>query len=550
MSDGERFIAHIEQRAQGNDSSTDLGFPPALRDTALYGLAGKFVKVVAPHTEADPVAVLVQLLLAFGNACGRGPGFRAESKDHGTNEYVAIVGRTGRGGRKGSSWAQVQRGMRLVDHDWEANCIRSGIASGEGLIHAVRDPVIERRLPNTNAEHERAAAEPDGRIPHEVDPGVTEKRLLVVEEELTQVFRVMQRQGNIVSTTLRQLWEHGNAGGMSKGQPERTTGSLVTLIGHITPHELSQELTNTEAANGFGNRWLWLYVVRSQKLPHGGDLRDDELEPVATEIREALTFARQQGILGMTEEAREAWEHFYYSLDDTADDLFAAITARAEPHVRRLAVLYALLDCSQVVELSHLHAAIAVWDYCEASAAHIFGGKVGEPLADKIMDAITEAGDSGLSRTAIRSVVGGHVPGETIDQALRLLWACGRAHERTRETRGRPERRWYPGAGVKGGSSEKRDLCSEPHEVSSGSEVGGFTPPPHGVSSTLHPPGNAGNTSDTDIRTDVAEVGNGTPSVSTAERIRAQMRHVPCTCATPAELDERGRCSRCWGWPT
>lgn len=35
-----------------------------------------------------------------------------------------------------------------------------------------------------------------------------------------------------------------------------------------------------------------------------------------------------------------------------------------------------------------------------------------------------------------------------------------------------------------------------------------------------------------------------------AERIREQMRQARCTCATPGELAEDGRCFRCWGWPT
>ena len=41
-----------------------------------------------------------------------------------------------------------------------------------------------------------------------------------------------------------------------------------------------------------------------------------------------------------------------------------------------------LLDRSGVVEVEHLRAAIAVWDYCEASAAYIFGGKVGDPFGN------------------------------------------------------------------------------------------------------------------------------------------------------------------------
>ncbi len=126
--------------------------------------------------------------------------------------------------------------MVLVDPEWAERCIGSGIASGEGLIHAVRDPLVIRRKART--KEERARADEDGRIEDESDPGVDDKRLLVIQGELAQVLRVMQREGNTVSPVLRDLWDHGNARGLSKQQPEKTTGSLVTLIGHITIGEL------------------------------------------------------------------------------------------------------------------------------------------------------------------------------------------------------------------------------------------------------------------------------------------------------------------------
>ena len=105
MNDAARIVAHIEQQAQMQNpsqngkglSSGESGFPPApahLREAAFHGPAGEFVRTIEPHTEADPAATLIQFLLAFGNACGRGPGFRVESDEHGTNEFAAIVGDT------------------------------------------------------------------------------------------------------------------------------------------------------------------------------------------------------------------------------------------------------------------------------------------------------------------------------------------------------------------------------------------------------------------------------------------------------------------------
>ena len=45
---------------------------PELAPEALYGLPGDVVRTVEPHTEAAPVAVLANMLCAFGNAIGRG----------------------------------------------------------------------------------------------------------------------------------------------------------------------------------------------------------------------------------------------------------------------------------------------------------------------------------------------------------------------------------------------------------------------------------------------------------------------------------------------
>jgi hypothetical protein len=46
---------------------------PKLDPAALHGLAGDAVRLLEPHTEADPAGLLVCLLAAFGNAVGPGP---------------------------------------------------------------------------------------------------------------------------------------------------------------------------------------------------------------------------------------------------------------------------------------------------------------------------------------------------------------------------------------------------------------------------------------------------------------------------------------------
>jgi hypothetical protein len=112
---------------------------PMLDPAAFYGLPGDVANAIAPHTEADPVAILVQYMAAAGNAIGRGPHYRVEGDRHGPNIFGVLVGETAKG-RKGTSWGRVRQVMEIADPSWAAGCIHSGLSSGEGVISTVRDP--------------------------------------------------------------------------------------------------------------------------------------------------------------------------------------------------------------------------------------------------------------------------------------------------------------------------------------------------------------------------------------------------------------------------
>ena len=58
----------------------------------------------------------------------------------------------------------------------------------------------------------------------------------------------------------------------------------------------------------------------------------------------------------------------YDTFGDGGDGLAGAVTARPEAQALRLSVVYAALDGSSTIKVPHLEAALAVWNYCEASA--------------------------------------------------------------------------------------------------------------------------------------------------------------------------------------
>jgi hypothetical protein len=179
---------------------------PELKPEALYGLPGDIVRAIDPFSEADPVALLTNILTSFGNVVGPIPYARVEETHHHLNLFIAHVGETAKG-RKGTAWSIPKKMFRDVDAGWADEQITGGLSTGEGLIYVVRD---ER--------NETKPVKKGGRIVRTevLVQGAEDKRLLLVEEEFSQVLKQMSRKGNILSPILRQAWDHGNLRSLTK----------------------------------------------------------------------------------------------------------------------------------------------------------------------------------------------------------------------------------------------------------------------------------------------------------------------------------------------
>src|SRR5215213_1583672 len=348
---------------------------PVLADEARYGLVGLILEAVDPHTEADSVAVLANLLAAFGNAIGRGAFVRVGADLHYLKLFAGLVGETSKG-RKGTSWGPVRDLMLAVDPEWAEERVLGGLSSGEGLIFAVRDRIVSE--------------DKDG---NEVvkDEGVRDKRLFVLESELASVLKVMAREGNTLSAIIRQAWDDARLQVMTRNNPMKATDAHVSIVGHITRAELLRHLTETEAANGFANRFAWLMVRRSKQLPFGGEWYKVDTTSLVKRLGEALEFGKSPVEVTWGESARDVWKKVYGPLSEGKPGLLGAVVGRAEAQVLRLATLYAVMDESQTIEYEHLTAALALWEYAEESARYIFGDATGDPVADSLMEALRGA---------------------------------------------------------------------------------------------------------------------------------------------------------------
>jgi hypothetical protein len=163
---------------------------------------------------------------------------------------------------------------------------------------------------------------------------------------------------------------------------------------------LLKYLNATEQANGFANRILWAAVRRSKLLPDGGEIHRLDHSDIIRRLRESVQFARTVGEVRRSDAARDIWHAVYPRLAGDRLGLFGAVTSRAEAQTMRLALVYALLDSSSLIQAEHLSAGLAVWSYCEASARLIFGDALGDVTADEVLKALRGAAN-GLTRTEV-----------------------------------------------------------------------------------------------------------------------------------------------------
>jgi hypothetical protein len=394
---------------------------PILDDAALYGIAGEIVRLITPHSEADRAALLAHVLVTFGAFVGPEPHFEVEATPQPARLFVLIVGNTANA-RKGTARNRIEHVYRIADEETLDAIRTSGLSSGEGLIEHFCDKQSD------GGEHV-----------------ATEKRALVQDSEFARILAVSGREGNTLSAILRDFWDKGEARNMTRKNPLKVRGANVCLTADITQDEFAEKMPGLEVANGLLNRFLIVCSKRSKLLPFGGALNDADLDPVAGKLRDAIDEARTRRRLFMTPEARAVWAPWYHQAPSLGG-LLAAATARRETQALRLALTYALLDRRDVIDTVHLRAAFAFWDYCFASAQYVFGSRLGDPAADRLLRALRDAYPGGLDGREQHALFARSLPAgklEAIREDLERRRLARRERRESGGTGGRPVELWY-----------------------------------------------------------------------------------------------------------
>jgi Protein of unknown function (DUF3987) len=402
-----------------------VDFPEFARPEMFYGLTGELVELMCDGTELLPEAVAAQFLCIFGGMLGRGP-YKEQDKRHGTLVNVAIVGNTS-DGAKGSSLNAVKKLIKAVDVDFWKERITGGHNSSEAILEQVADEVTKETKKGIEV----------------VVEGVDDKRLVIVEEELSRIFQSGKRNGNTTSEILRQCYDYPDElRALSRTSPLKSTEPTISIIGHITREGLKSTMPDAEAFNGFANRFTFIASKRTCSIPeppnidwysgHGKDLASD-LRSILNRFHPGpISSCNQEVEFKFSGDGRLKWTEVYHRLSASGDGksgMHGAVTARGRSTVIRFAIIYAALDGSTIIQPEHIDAAMALWEYSLRSALWAFGENSGNWRADKIVVFLKRRGKRGARRTELaEEVFNKRISSSDLTEALAYLKNSGLAY--------------------------------------------------------------------------------------------------------------------------
>lgn len=332
--------------------------PPQPTPGMFYGIVGELARIAG--TETNPVAAATAYLSFLGANVGRDTFLLINNTYHHPRLFTLHIGRSGRGG-KGDSQQLTQRiRERIETRDSSLLGLKysGGLSSREGLAMLAHDG-------------------------HGESPAIIDKRLWIVESEFANVLSQAKREGNTLSSALRDAWDGGDIKPATKSKPVGVTSPHIGIHGNITPGELNSLLNAREMSNGFANRFLMIWAENNGFVPFPTPTPERLIDELATNTMDVIHFAKggypnsKNGLeMNLSQATKALYTEVYQDLRRPLEsDFITAMLERRAPYALRLAMLFALTDQTRVIEACHLQTALEWINYAVNTVKFVFADK-------------------------------------------------------------------------------------------------------------------------------------------------------------------------------
>lgn len=413
-------VYNVDELLAANGSAAKY---PTMAKEAFIGPLAEATRLFDAY-EANPACIMLGLLTSFGNMVGGRPYNADMGKKQRARLYSLIVGATAKA-RKSSTGDLVEQILEVVDKDYVEQRVMGGFGSGQVLI-----ATLKMLYPEIDEQKQG-----DINITLRQDP-----RLLIREDEGVRIFKTVNSEGSIHSAVLRSAYD----GAKIENRTLKRSAEIIpkdqhfiSILAFMTHEELVSSMANVEMLNGFGNRFLYCWSVRTKLVPRLKPVTNEQIAPIAEILRDRIKKASVlDEIPFASEEVALLWDSLYAELEnDEPAGMLAKMLNRASSHLMRLALIYALADGESRIHERHLRAAKAAWDYCRATAVLVFskhqnvdptGNNALDKLVAKVLNEVTT--NPGLKKNDLKqntSVVN-RTNKHLFDRAIELLLSEGK----------------------------------------------------------------------------------------------------------------------------
>ena len=372
-------------------------------ESCWSGVFAKYRDAVGKVTEAPDSFHYMSLLSVIGTLlAGRIHTWYAKKLY--TNFYVVLLGESEQT-KKTTSIRFGQTVYGALAKSVGAQSIM-GISSAEGLLRALGQmPPVDEEV--------------DEEIVIEGRPS-----LMFMEEFSTMLRKARQESLANLTPMVTALYDTPEEVSLpTRRSPLRVMHPMLSILGGTTPDWIESSLKEEEIMGGFANRFI--FTTGDPKAPVVFPIKP-ELSPTIAHIAGALGFWKtSDNVMTWSDDAKEVWKDFYTwwrIIRAPMRGVSSVVTSRVPEQIVKIAMVFAALDRSVVIERRHMYNAVQLGKSTFDTTLDIFGhwpmSEAGK-LESRILEMLEN--DSPLSRSELHRRLSGRVRADVLNGILKGL---------------------------------------------------------------------------------------------------------------------------------
>jgi len=333
------------------------------------------------------------------------------------NFYTVLIGPT----KKSRKTTAKSRGEALLEDTDPLVITQSGLATPEGLIGRLMYPSIDELdgLPEIEKVRAVSVSEHEG------------YRMLVICNEFASLLKKAKKEsGSGLIQVLTDAYDcQSSLDNPTLTRPLSARNPFIAMIGLSTKEWLETNLDTDDIHGGFVNRntfYLWTKTEPLYNPSEPDALKLNQIKQQLHKIRAAKSGKHEKYTFSQKADAilKEWYEQNYYT--EYESEIVDAVVQRVDENVRKLALLYAVLENEPddtEIHTEQLQAAMSVGEYWEATAIEIFS-KFGATRTTRdemrIIEALRKT-NKPITRRTLHQKFGSSMSAKQLNDALKNL---------------------------------------------------------------------------------------------------------------------------------